>query len=177
MNDDESIESIEIGEIKGSKEYLESLEENTLYDLLTAEIDQYLNRVNRIKARDKAYREKNKEKIKVKQKAYRERNKGKIKASDKAYKDNNRDMINARRRERYKKNREKIKASDKANREKAAEMGGDKVIAGSPILIDASAFLTAQNSDKKQNPLLKKTVESNNSMYSSELGCMKNLPF
>ena len=184
MSDDESIESIEIGKIKGSKEYLNSLEENnkeyTLSDLLTEEINPDLEREIKLQAQkkvsNKAYRERLKgdpEKLakrqaqqKVSDKAYRERLKGdpeklaklqaQKKESDKA------------RYERLKGDPEKLaKRQDqkKASRERVAKRKRAK---NTSLSQGTSAFLTAQNSDKKDQNSHNHSTATTNAQSSSK---------
>ena len=56
---------------------------------------------DKIAAQQKAYREENRDKIAARKKAYREENREKVAARQKAYREANRDKINQRQRERY----------------------------------------------------------------------------
>jgi DNA-binding transcriptional regulator YiaG len=71
-------------------------------------------RQKKASAKQKAYREANREEIAAKQKAYREANREEIAAKQKAYREANREEIAAKQKAYYEANREEIAAKQKA---------------------------------------------------------------
>jgi hypothetical protein len=76
-----------------------------------------LTKEEKVRARNKAYREANKDKIKAQKKAYREANKEKEKARSKAYREANKEKEKARSKAYCEANKEQVRAQRKAYRE------------------------------------------------------------